>query len=523
MLGRVMPFLLLGAILLPTLTHSYAQDADDTTDYTSHTLLIQLAAVPKLSPVFNRSESLEFHHPNHMRMDSHIAAAPLDFLIGTSALQLHFERSTLVTTLWERGRTTAWPRHKQFYTVVKRLVREWDDFVLLVYEDIPSLLFWTISFCASLLILWLVTNYFCSSMTLPACVQKDEPYVELSGFMRYSWNMLLAILCALTFAMALATVHLENADIRRQPQEMDVAIGGTVTRDPIAEPGKSAFESGFGVALSGAVACVTTCVWQRRGTVAVDAAVLGHFGVRGATLSIGIAVCVELIVMEIIMQCRLNAAPGLTFANFLMMCAVGVAEESAKLFSVVFCTWTSTLAFKKSFTGPSQSSYMRQLLDSPQAVMLAGLCVGFGFMTMENVEYVIAVASAPPTHYASSKEDRGASRLLIMTILTIMVRVALNLHPWLTAISAGRMAKLVFQEGRENISPTLLELCWAVAPSAVAHATFDFLVGGPPIIAIFMPLLFFTCSRFMFSHLWDAAPLWPAVAKLNLYFTRRQA
>merc|ERR1719410_281232 len=92
--------------------------------------------------------------------------------------------------------------------------------------------------------------------------------------------------------------------------------------------------------------------------------------------------------------------------------------------------------------GCCHKNFCHVWVTSPRALALAGLASGFGFMALENVEYILAVVMRPPQIPEGSKEDEdvGYSEgvTVVVTMIIIAVRVLLNLHPWLAGLSALR-------------------------------------------------------------------------------------
>lgn len=293
-----------------------------------------------------------------------------------------------------------------------------------------------------------------------------------------------------------------------EPEVVEQSPDGPVTiiRYPIKEPGKGGFESGQGVFLSVVVGCILTFAWRWRGSVQISAPLLAQFALRGSTLALAMAILLELLGEAALSDVGIGTKEGFTFGNVCMMLIVGASEESTKLLAVFFGIWVSKAALVNS---GQKGSCWGALVESPRALMLAGFAVGFGFMVNENAEYMIAVVSTPPMHYSTESADDemvGAAALLLMSVLTICVRVLLNIHPWWAALSAGRLARVVFRDGRATAWPGCFEFMVAVIPSSLSHAFYDFLVGVdvPGVISMAIPLVFWLMARWAFFVAWDS-------------------
>jgi len=498
-------------------------------------VLLQIAA-EKSPPHKHKHESLELDADSHtieelkapdetlLKSEAPKAAfqshpLPVDFLVDHTRLQSS-SGSGLIATL-RRNHAVAFidpPRKRHFHFVhfFNNLLHQDDDpqpTPMSVEQHTMKL--WTCGFMFSMLTLGLITWGFILYVSHFVEMPKDDELDSVRG--RAAWSYMcpgiLLLLSTACFFMTVSSVRMVNKDIIRNPvsEPYPGYANVTVTRSPITEPGKSGYEASVGVALSGVVACILTFAWRARGDVQVRMAVLGQYALRGATISAFIAMFLEIIGGAVLASSGF-VEQGLSLGNLLMMIIVGVSEEGGKLTAVLLGTWISAVALKQA--APSCCVCTRLLIESPRALILAGFSAGFGFMIIENVEYVMAVASTPPTHYSSDdQEDEGANALMVISIFTICVRVLLNLHPWLTGWSAARLANLVFSEARDTAIPTFGELLWCIAPPAAAHAAFDFLVGGPGIIALFMPLTFWLMARWSFMKEWELAPTWTLDAK----------
>lgn len=112
----------------------------------------------------------------------------------------------------------------------------------------------------------------------------------------------------------------------------------------------------------------------------------------------------------------------------------------------------------------------RSVIESGSALTLAGVCIGLGFMIVENLEYAAGEAVVKGTIGLPS------------TIWTVgLFRMICNLHWVLAGLSASRLADLLLIDpggGSSSISwrvwPWLIAN--AVWPSVCFHAAWDFMV-----------------------------------------------
>lgn len=343
---------------------------------------------------------------------------------------------------------------------------------------------WTLRFFAGLGVMGLITHFLCGRLQVEPKTGVDEDLEPVYGrpCWMYFCGAIIFFFSSMVFWMTAVSVSMVNHEIEQNPQQFDGPTGDiTITRYPIAEPGKRAFEAGLGVAMSAAVACLFTFAWRWRGPDHIRAALLAQFALRGATLSGCIAMLLEYM-GEVLLDATGQETTGYGLGNALMMLIVGASEEGAKLAAVVTGTWLTASALRQGDESIGCCGRCwRVLVETRRGLMLAGLAAGFGFMTMENSEYMMAVACTPPMKYtaADGEEEMVAGVALnVQVFLTLSVRIFLNVHPWLTALSAGRVGRLVFKDGRGAACPSAMEFIWAIYPSAVAHALFDYLVGG---------------------------------------------
>lgn len=382
---------------------------------------------------------------------------------------------------------------------------------------------WTLWFFLGLVIMGCFTWFFCDRLQVgpshsAAAEDEGNAVAEAANLARargqpwWTHMCILSVLglCTAVFWSTVTSIEMVNAHTQLHPEYYQYAPDGsimTVTRYPISQPAKNGFESGQGVAFSAAMASILTFGWRYQGALRANAALLAQFAMRGATLSLVIAVMLEILGEYLLTYANIDAAEGATFGNLFMMIIVGASEEGAKLFAVVVCTVLTTSALERSRGG--YCNVYTLLVENPRTLMLAALAVGFGFCINENAEYMISTACQPPMKYTYADDavgKVGEGSLQTVMIFTVLVRVLLNIHPWWTGISAARLGSLAFSPERDGQAlPTTLEFLWAIWPSAAAHASYDFIVssGLPGMVAIMAPPGFWYASRWVFQDLWQ--------------------
>merc|ERR1719453_92034 len=138
---------------------------------------------------------------------------------------------------------------------------------------------------------------------------------------------------------------------------------------------------------------------------------------------------------------------------------------------------------------------------------------------MENMEYVLVTVVEP--HAVELHKDGIAESVVpdpiavggvpsIIALLIIVVRVLLNIHPWLTGLSVLRISQVAFDEAHGEPTTACLglaSLIWAVVPSALIHAFFDFIIIAlPPLSLISVPAIWYLSRRIFMQN-------WPEGAK----------
>lgn len=322
------------------------------------------------------------------------------------------------------------------------------------------------------------------------------------------------MICALLFGIAFIMALHENQRIAEANAILRVKIGppGNNTKLYRLEklnPGMAAFLSGMGLFLSAVLAGTTVVNWQH---FCMDKSrcnegmknriptrpMLVRFLLRGASLSVVVALLCE-VAGKAFLHKEIGDLKGLTFANALWCFLIGLIEEAAKLAAVTCC-----IRLSKSIDGSGcfLNCYCCQpLVENGCGLALAGLAAGYGFMIVENVEYVLGTTLQPQTH-SVGKAPGNSKASAAITIIVIVVRVLLNIHPWLTGLSATLLAKKVYpyQDKPHNDTCSIgpLDFICCLWISVLLHALYDFIVEALPLLAIFsVPVIWYT-SRWLF-------------------------
>jgi RsiW-degrading membrane proteinase PrsW (M82 family) len=211
-------------------------------------------------------------------------------------------------------------------------------------------------------------------------------------------------------------------------------------------------------------------ILQRRhaGQGFVSLQLVAHMFLRGATISIVIAIFLELLDFY-------TAPPRpVEWGKVPLALAIGISEEFGKAIVVVLGLHVSPYILPQSLIVPASQTFLGMfstqsctrfwtyVIESPRALAMVGISTGFGFATTENVEYFIEISTI----------SSGSSSFLIM-----LIRLVLDLHPLLTGLFAARLASLVYFE-RDGViigrSISLGKFLRAITPSILIHATYDF-------------------------------------------------
>jgi len=364
---------------------------------------------------------------------------------------------------------------------------------------------WSIAFLGTLMAVSLMSHQVGGKLKID--LQPEDDLTQARG--RAGWTVFIAVsvvvLSLITFAstyMVLTTTN--SVNIQSTHHHFVIDADGVVVR--AGNAGERAFEAGQGVAASVALMSVIILYRRHAEQIQINCGLLSHFAVRGATIATTIASILELGGILLLnrvtgMQVRsLLTHPGKhglasVVSVGLTMSMVAIAEELSKAIAVIFCLWYCAGALRLA-TPYCGSKHCRTLIESPRAMMLAGLAAGCGFMTVENVGYLTSVSLIrdPGNHFILDK---------VMRWCIMAVRVALNIHPWMTGICCGRIARATY--GRDTPSLSLKELAWALWPAVVVHAVFDFSLVVLGAFAMFIPLITWFLARSVFNSEWDAA------------------
>lgn len=377
-----------------------------------------------------------------------------------------------------------------------------------------SLVAWSVS----LVVVGIAIFFYCyrKQVDLP----EEDSYPAERG--RQSWLYLAFIITFLfslaVFMLTMVLLAITNAQIKEKPEDVENIDGqdATATRHMMGILGLRCIEASQGIALSVAVAAITLLNWRYADKVQISAALLVQFAIRGATLSILMTSIMELGGLYL-MHTAGTPAQGYTyyFGNLLDCLVVGFSEEGAKLAALVSCTYLSTRTLINVAPGCwPRSCLCRVLCESPRAFALAGMAVGYGFMILENGGYLSSIVSTPVTTYETGGPSSSQQTLAIETamsqviaILEIATRVFLNVHPWLVGISAARVASIVWTNEPDMRLLGVVGFVWALAPSALAHCLFDFLIiTGPTVVKLITPIVFFWAARSILHDKWIEFP-----------------
>jgi len=376
---------------------------------------------------------------------------------------------------------------------------------------------WAMGFFITLGMLGLLSTH-CGSVKKVNIPHYDANLESARG--RHCWITCCAanafLLCSLVFAMTLVSIMDQNRMTRVDPVAFDPMArdGEDVIVHMVRHPGERAFESGNGVALSVAIGWLVMLNWRHSGMVQITLGLLALFAVRGATVSLFISVLLEIsgdiVLKEAHGDSSIRSHNGPDILTLCQMLVAGVSEETSKVLALICGTWICAGALSAAAVPYRFLGCWRVLVESPRALMLAGLSIGFGFMTIENAGYLLTVAGTPPMDYRDEEDGSidhlGGMALRVLRIVIILVRVLLNLHPWLAGIAAARIARITFGEHRHTASLSGAEFLWCIWPSAMTHATYDFLIlAVPGFLGICLPPVFWGLTCWAFVLEWDKA------------------
>jgi len=346
---------------------------------------------------------------------------------------------------------------------------------------------------------------------------------------RPCWNMccLMIYIVSSTFIFWVAYIMAgaANKAIEKDPYidgkaESDFGSGHVAAiklRVQMLNPALCAYLSSLGLMFSLFIAGMIITNWRSSGSrPAISTSLLVQFMLRGASLSIVVAIALEYSGQRFIRRVTM-AQPRDTFwhgdkiVKALLMVVVGFSEEFAKLIAATCGTCLSKETLEETSGGCWCCNRIccRVLLESPKALALAGLAAGFGFMAVENVEYVMVSALKPvatpvgtTTEQILSEQDSKSG----VAVITILVRVFFNIHPWLTGLSTVRLGQVAFDGEPTTACLGPFTLLWAVFPSALIHAVYDYLIVAIPIIGgLAVPFIWY-CCRYLFMRQWPEDP-----------------
>lgn len=470
----------------------------------------KLMAKKQLSQPFRNSTAIAAQPSGDLRFMATRTGLPVDLTPDT--LWVPRPHEDAATLLLEPSK----PSRRFGFLKFVRKVRQRHVESELVRQDVgeANAQSWNARFFFGLLFMGAAVRVLCGMMVVEGKQEVEEDMEAVYGRPCWVWfcGAILFVFSSMVFWMTAVSVTMVNNEIEKASQPQSAGDGVVVTRYPIDKPGKRALEAGLGVAMSAAVASVLTFSWKWRGQDKIRASLLAQFALRGATLSGCIAMLLEYL-GEVLIDATGQSTTGFSLGNAMMMLIVGASEEGAKLAAVIVGTWISLSALREADESVGCCSRCwRVLVPTRRGLMLAGLAAGFGFMTMENSEYMMAVACTPPMKYTTPDGDEemvAGAVLNLQVFVTLFVRIFLNVHPWLTALSAGRVARRVFADGRGLACLSCSEFIWAIYPSACAHALFDYLVGGggPAILGLLAVPTVWLGSRWGFQAEWE----WAAV------------
>lgn len=368
---------------------------------------------------------------------------------------------------------------------------------------------WFCGLAASITALVGLTVWGCQTMQVEYA--EDDALRSMRGdpAWTYCCGVTVIVSVLLLFLLAFLIVVGQNEEIRLDPKVSTTMDDGEVvegTRHQIENPGLCAFLVAQSLLLSIVVACFTIAYLRYSGMVQIRNGLLAKFMIRGATLSLIIAM-----ILESLGFFALGLANGpITIIAIVGMLIVGISEETAKAFAFLWGTYLNPSDARRGSTMDCCLQYCPNLVESARALILAGISVGFGFMAVENALYVLSATLTPAVTYESLDDDEynvSVNEVYVITFVTVITRLLCNIHPLLTALSAARMAHIAFSEQRGNLDLSFTEYVYALWPSALAHAAFDFaLLVAPGIFILVLPLLFFILCWVLNSEWSKAGP-----------------
>lgn len=191
-----------------------------------------------------------------------------------------------------------------------------------------------------------------------------------------------------------------------------------------------------------------------------------HMFLRGAIFSVLVAAALEYLDY-------VTAPPRPTAWGVVpLTIAIGFAEELGKFLAVLIglhvapCTLPQSLVWPSAetmvyglFSTRNCTRFWTYVVESPRSLAMAGIAVGWGFATTENLEYFITIAK---------------SRTGISGSFSMLFRILVNLHPIFTGLAAARLASSVYRDYPAVRSVSVGKIVRALVPSMLMHAMFDF-------------------------------------------------
>ena len=191
---------------------------------------------------------------------------------------------------------------------------------------------------------------------------------------------------------------------------------------------------------------------MRRMPVQTKRGSMACFAWRGATIGVLLSILLELFLPLSLFKLFPALAVFLKASG-----ALGGVEEFTKFLALIWLSWSGKNPFRRKF--PPAKVWPQ----SKRGLMLAGFCLGVGFMVVENAGYFAVHAAIDPEN--------------IYDLEMFVFRIFFNPHPFLTGIAAGRFAKIASDvpPGVRLTPGLLLKVLW---PSALLHALSN-LAAGP--------------------------------------------
>jgi len=310
-----------------------------------------------------------------------------------------------------------------------------------------------------------------------------------------------------TITIAVFTLAWLEVSVIRLSLSENTQLGEELKEEGLAlkldDSGWRAFESGIIVVLSVLAGSYWIFGWRKEGSVKLNNALISQLAVRGASIALLAAIILEIVsskVFRVRMKDEGDSPSQALISAAKITLIAGINEEFAKAFSVTWDSVTTQAALASRPTGCC--GHQTILLNSPQAMMIAGLSVGLGFMTIENASYIIAMVVVPMAVPVNGELDPTEETLTWASgLLVVIGRVAFNLHPWLAGLTSGRMARSVFATGEGRTMPLVMDFLIAMLPSALIHSAYDFALMTLPInIGMCAPPAFWLLSYALFAR-----------------------